>query len=697
MSSLIVKLKDMHKNLPVYFQWSYIKYFLIVFFVASLIIDLNLLAEEDVEVKSGEVSSKTFIATSDFVYVNEGQVNKQLEELKKEPDNSFYKYLPEFEKAFRENMTIFYQLLSDVSDIRSETKPENLYTSLKEYADKNSIDYNLLTALNNSFDDLSYQNLSSYENKMVDIISDGDGITIQNIEDKRKEMKVYIETVFQNKIIQQHFFNIVDTNIKPTKVLDDDKTYQYLKNKEMEIKQKNTEYIQVGLKIIDKGETFTQRDVDLIDQMGLNANNQSILKYLQLNVVLLILMFGIYFACSKIIPIKEQINKVKLLAILFNIGLILITIPLLFNSIYKTNLIVVPIIIILIDIFISKRLSLFIGVVYAIMIGYITSNLTIMFVYLLISIVISLSLVKVEKTEDITKISIIVVSISLLLFFSIDQYGVFSYIDYLLLVLNIMISFFMSAQMISIIEKQFNITTHLGLMELQNHKIIDELRLKAPGTLSHSTNVANLAKNAAIKVGANYNLVYTAGLLHDIGKLYNPIMYTENHAHFQVKENPHNSLTPLDSALMIKKHIEYGVELAEKLKLPNEIKRLIRTHHGTSLIKYFYQKGCDLAKENGQNPPNKKDFSYTWGKPQTKEEGILMICDVCEAVSRSFNDSSREYLEERLPKYINSIIEEGQLDECELTFAEIKKLETTIIESLVNLNLKRTKYQNQKD
>lgn len=266
---------------------------------------------------------------------------------------------------------------------------------------------------------------------------------------------------------------------------------------------------------------------------------------------------------------------------------------------------------------------------------------------------------------------------------------------YYVVTLNVLISFFISINVFSIIEKFFNIITPFTLMELQQHPLLQELSTKAPGTMSHSINVANLAKNAALKVGADAQLLYTGALFHDIGKLHNPIMFTENHSHFDIKQNPHDNLNPMDSAIMIKRHVEYGIELAMKNKLPIEIINLIKTHHGNSVIKYFYFKAKD-NQVNKKHSVHKEDFSYKWGHPQTKEEGILMLCDVSEAVSKSFDNPTREYLEEKIPLYLNDVINSGELNECQLNLKEIKIIEKSIIDTLININVKRTKYQNQK-
>lgn len=687
------------KKVKEFFNSPYVKYFLIIYLISALILDINYIKEETSELNVNEVSPKTFVSTKDLEYVNNHIVD---EEIKREMDNKtiYYKYDDTSEKAIREYMSEFYQITNKVVDIKNNNKPSNLYGAIKQYSEDSGIDYNLLTAIYNSIETLGYSNLLAFEEQLIRYVTEGNGFTEEDLDSKKVEMKAYVESVFRDAIIQEHFFKLIDNDIKASKAVDESKTNEILLVKINDIKEKYSETIQKGQKIVDKGEVLTQRDLDIIEQLNLNSNATNFIKFLKMNIVLLLLMIGVYLLALNLHKISSDIHKLRLLGFLFVSGILLISISLLTNMSTYSVFIFIPLIIILADFFLSKRIAIYFTITFSIIIGYMLNSISLLLVYLLIGMSISLFLTKVEERSDITKISFYVSIITLLITYTVDGLSAFNYMDYLLLLLNVLVSFFLSTTVFSIIEKQFQITTSFTLMELQQHKILEELTLKAPGTMTHSNNVAHLAKNAALRIGANANLVYTAGLLHDIGKLHAPEMFTENHNHFNLKENPHNKLTPIDSAIIIKKHVEYGIELAEKLKFPREIKNLIATHHGDSTIRYFYHKAIENAEKRnrkGSQLPSEKEFKYLFGKPKTKEEGILMLCDVAEAVSKSFDECTREYLEERLPKYIQGVVQDGQLNECDLTFKEIQEIENSIIDSLVSLNVTRTKYQNQKD
>ena len=193
---------------------------------------------------------------------------------------------------------------------------------------------------------------------------------------------------------------------------------------------------------------------------------------------------------------------------------------------------------------------------------------------------------------------------------------------------------FLSIIIIYIYEKVFGLVSDVTLLELSNTnaKLLRELNEKAPGTFQHSMQVANLAEAAANEIGANSMLVRTGALYHDIGKMLNPMYFTENQS---TGVNPHNDLSARDSSKIITDHVIKGVELAKKYKLPDRIIDFIRTHHGTSSTYYFYKKEQEL------NPDTKVDikkFQYQGPIPFSKETAILMMCDASEAASKSLKN-----------------------------------------------------------
>ncbi len=240
--------------------------------------------------------------------------------------------------------------------------------------------------------------------------------------------------------------------------------------------------------------------------------------------------------------------------------------------------------------------------------------------------------------------------------------------------------------LLPVFEFAFNITTDIKLLELGNlnNPLLKELAIKAPGTYHHSIVVSSLSEAAASEIGANPLIAKVGSYYHDIGKIRKPMYFIENQTDGY---NPHDNLKPSISALIIKNHVKYGVEIAKKNRLGNYIIDIIQQHHGTSLIKYFYNK----AKESGQNP-NENDFRYPGPKPQTKEAGIVMIADEVEAASKTLSNPTVAHLTEFVRNRTNDIFLDGQLDECELTLKDLNKITDSFVKVLVGIFHHRIEY-----
>lgn len=225
---------------------------------------------------------------------------------------------------------------------------------------------------------------------------------------------------------------------------------------------------------------------------------------------------------------------------------------------------------------------------------------------------------------------------------------------------------------IPLIETLFQYTTDIKLLELANlnSPVLRELMIKAPGTYHHSVVVGNLVEAAAESIGANPLLARVAAYYHDIGKVSKPHYFIEN----QVGEdNRHDKLTPSMSALILVSHIKEGAELARENRLGQLIIDIIRQHHGTALIKFFYERAKSQGVSSGQIV-DERDFRYPGPKPQTREAGIVMLADCVEAASRTLVNPSPDRIQGLVQKLINNIFIDGQLDECELTLKNLHEI-----------------------
>lgn len=237
-----------------------------------------------------------------------------------------------------------------------------------------------------------------------------------------------------------------------------------------------------------------------------------------------------------------------------------------------------------------------------------------------------------------------------------------------------------------IVEIIFGYTSDIRLLELANldQPVLRELMVKAPGTYHHSVIVSQLVEAAAEEIGANPLLAKVAAYYHDIGKIKKPLYFIENQIG---TENRHDRLSPSMSALIIISHVKDGVELAKQYRLGNKIIDIIKQHHGTRLVTYFYHK----AKEHD---PNVKEeaFRYPGPKPQTKEAGLVMLADAVEAASRSLVEPSPARLQNIVQKVISDIFLDGQLDECELTLKDMHKIAEMFSKVLTGIFHPRIEY-----
>lgn len=236
------------------------------------------------------------------------------------------------------------------------------------------------------------------------------------------------------------------------------------------------------------------------------------------------------------------------------------------------------------------------------------------------------------------------------------------------------------------LEGLFKQTTDITLLELTdyNHPLLRYMQMEAPGTYHHSLMVANLAENAANEIGANGLVCRVCSLFHDIGKTSKPEYFTENQ---RDRANPHDDRAPSFSALIIKSHVKEGVSLALQHKLPRVVVDVIKQHHGTTLIEYFFHR----AKGGGEQVCE-TTYRYDGPKPQFKESAIIFFADSIEAASRSLRKVTPSHLDELIEKIFRSKLEDGQLDECPITLEEIARIKTSFAFTLLSMLHSRVAY-----
>ena len=386
-------------------------------------------------------------------------------------------------------------------------------------------------------------------------------------------------------------------------------------------------------------------------------------------------------------------NKISF--ILFNILLmVLITTMVVKNFssneawVYAVPLCILPLIL---KNFFDARLGLFTHVITLLILGFVVPN---SFEYIFLQITAGIvTILGVSQLYKRTNLFIAVGQITLiyflgyLAFYTIHEATLvgIKWEVFAIFLLNGMITLF-AQPLIYLYEKIFGLVSDISLLELSdtNSTLLKQLSDQAPGTFHHSLQVANLAEAAANEIGANALLVRVGALYHDIGKMNRPTFYTENQV---TNVNPHDDLPPKESAKIILDHVLNGIEIARKNKLPDRVIDFIRTHHGTSLVYYFYKKQKDLEPETEE-----ADFRYPGPIPFSRETAILMMSDAVEAASKSLKSPTFSIIDDFVEKIVKGQMEADQFLNANITFKEIEAVKKVLKQKLINIYHLRVEY-----
>ena len=387
-------------------------------------------------------------------------------------------------------------------------------------------------------------------------------------------------------------------------------------------------------------------------------------------------------------------NNKELTFVFFNVFLmVILTISILSfdpNLIYGVPLCILPL---TIKAFFDARLGLFVHVLTVLLLGFVVPN-SFEFVFLQVLA----GIVTIQSSTKLYQRANLFISVGQIVFIYILVYMCFTFIHegsidtiefttLALFLLNGLLTLFVQP-LIYLFEKLFAMTSDISLLELSdtNTPLLKALSDQAPGTFHHSLQVANLAEAAASQIGANTLLIRVGALYHDIGKMKNPTYFSENQ---KSDTSPHYDLNPQQSASIILKHVLEGITIAKKYNLPERIIDFIRTHHGTSLVYYFYKQEQEL---NPEQVIDAKLFKYQGPKPFSKETAILMMADAVEAASKSLRDPNVSRIEAFVEQIVQKQLDEGQFNTSNITLAEIEQVKKVLIRKLSNIYHLRIEY-----
>lgn len=539
-------------------------------------------------------------------------------------------------------------------------------------------------------------------NKMYDVllnaINDAYNISINedSTETLNKAIQIAQDVVYNN-YNDEHIISISDKIInvlvKPNLFYDNEKTeeaqQEAAKNVTPVVYKKNQT-------IVEEGKPITEAQIQALDELGLLNNSKfNISLYLALAIMVIIVMYiqnrylkkyykDIYNNSSKLIMINIITIMTIVFARVFSIA-----------SPYLIPLACTPI---LLTLLLNYRISLVVSITNIILMAVAVSfNIEIIILAIVSVIVGATFLKKMQQRNDIVYSCIYIAILNGVMTLSISALVTSNLKEILLdtafILVGSLLSGILSTGLLPFFESMFDIVTNVKLLELSNpnNPLLKKLLMEAPGTYHHSVIVANLAEVATEAVGGNALLARIGAYYHDIGKTKKPYFFKENQLG---KENPHDDITPELSKLLIISHVKDGLELAREYKLPKVIQDFIPTHHGKTLVKYFYL----TAKNNAENPDDIKeeDYMYPGPKPKTKEQCILMLADSVEAAVRSINNPTKEKIENMVDNIVKDKLSSGQLDDSQLTISDVKKIKKCFLKTLNGIYHERIEYPKDK-
>ncbi|MEJ6791490.1 MAG: HDIG domain-containing protein [Lacinutrix sp.] len=488
------------------------------------------------------------------------------------------------------------------------------------------------------------------------------------------------------------FFNIIEPNLEFNKNLSERALEESLSSISY-----NRGSIEKETLIISKGEVvegnkfliLKSLESEFESQVWKESNYNLIVFAYTLLVSLTLLMLLLFLRKYRLDVFN---NNTKVTFIFFNVFLMVLLTTLVVN--YDSKFIyIVPITILplVLKAFFDARLGLFAHVITVLLLGFIVPNsYEYMFLQIIAGIVTILTVSELYKRANlfisVGQITIIYI-IAYFAFFLIHEGSIdtLKWDTFGLFVLCGLATLFVQP-LIYIYEKLFGLVSDVSLLELSdtNTKLLKQLSNEAPGTFHHSLNVANLAEAAANEIGANAMLIRVGALYHDIGKMKNPTYFTENQSSGL---NPHDELSPKESAKIIVDHVINGIEIAKKNNLPDRVIDFIRTHHGDSSVYYFYMKEKALNED-----ADILNFSYPGPKPFSKETAILMMCDSVEAASKSLKEPTSTKIDNFVENILNKQMEDGQFLNANITFKEIQSIKKVLKRKLANIYHLRIEY-----
>ena len=548
-----------------------------------------------------------------------------------------------------------------------------------------------------------YINLHSDTTRMIRVVSGKEAVSI-SINDVYSAKAAYEQLFTEEQLaILRPMLQKCDLNayIVPNLIYDRDRS-ETSKNDLLSGIALASGLVLKGQKIVDRGEIVTEKTYRIIESFKREnerlhadeAQNKISLLGQIVYIAILMLCFTLYLSLYR----KDYFEKPRSIAMLYTLIIIFALMTALFmrNTFVHVYILPYAMVPIFICVFMDSRTAF---MTHTIMILVCATMLQHPYEFIVIELIAGLaaitSLRELSERSQLFKSAIIVTLACMIVNLAFDWMHAdtltqIDFSNYNYLVVN-GIALLFAYPLLYLIEKAFGFTSDITLIELSNtnNELLRQMSEEAPGTFNHSIQVANLAGEIANKIGAKAQLVRTGALYHDIGKLANPIYFTEN----QSGINPHETLSDIESAQIIISHVTEGLKMANKYNLPQVIRDFIATHHGQGKAKFFYIR---YHNEHPNEPVDDLLFTYPEPNPFTREQAILMMADAVEAASRSLPDYTEQSIRGLVERVIDTQVAEGYFRECPITFRDIQYAKTVLIEKLKTVYHTRVSYPSEK-
>ncbi|AKL95789.1 metal dependent phosphohydrolase [Clostridium aceticum] len=586
----------------------------------------------------------------------------------------------------KKDIESFFQLVYGVRE-NEELDQEEKQSIIEEQNHLNLNKENLQTALTAPLDRLNYLETYIYE-----IIAQNmnTGIKVENLQLEKGNIKDYIIGLEDfNEALKELAITVIHASIRPNMFFDIEAT-ERLRREAVESVERIM--IKKGDLILREGDLVTYDRLELLRELAILTDDSRIDVMLYLGIAFIVLVLEILIIAYIYVFNREILQKTDklLMALMIILGTLLIAKGVAGISIY---IIPVAVAAMLVAILLEARLALLVNICLTILVSIIIGNDMIFVAMAILGGTAGVfSVINTQQRANIFLSGMIVSIVNIATIIGIGfinsnevtkvlTYGFYG-------VLNGLFCSILTVGTLPLWESLFEVVTPLKLVELfnPNQPLLKKLLIEAPGTYHHSIIVGNLSEAAADAVGGNALLARVGAFYHDIGKIKRPYFFKENQL---TSENPHDKLTPSLSSLIITGHVKDGVDLAKKYKLPSEVRDFIEQHHGDTLVAYFYHKA-----KNGENGENIDEQSFRYGgpKPQTKEVAIVMLADSVEAAVRSMSSPSKEKIENLTHKIIQDKLEDGQLEESNLTLKEVDIIKKTFVKVMLGIFHERIEY-----